>query len=75
MMIPEYVDIQTWASSLVIDFPTDDIPILRDEEEWKSWGDILSQCESFIKNNIPNTKSYDDWKSWAQSVFLCMNNT
>lgn len=75
MMIPDFTDLQTWASSLIIDFPTDDIPILKNENEWKLWGDMLSQCTTFLENNSPGTQSYTDWKKWAQRVFFCMNNT
>lgn len=74
MMIPEMTDLSTWSSSLIIDFPTDDIPFLDNEDNWKDWGNRLSQCTTFIQNNSPGTQSYTDWKSWAQRVFFCMND-
>ena len=74
MMIPTYATFETWGSSLVIDFPDDDIPLAPEEEKWKEWGNELSQCTSFIENNAPGTEYYKEWKEWAQAVFFCMNN-
>lgn len=74
MMIPEMTDLKTWASSLLIDFPTDDIPFLNNDENWKEWGDQLSRCTTFMENNSPGTQYYSEWKSWAHRVFSCMNN-
>lgn len=74
MMIPEYSDLETWAASLIIDFPTDNIPLLTSTDKWKEWGNSLSQCTSFIQNSSPTTQTYNDWKSWASGVFSCMNN-
>jgi hypothetical protein len=74
MMIPEATDLRSWAASIIIDFPTDDIPILDNDENWKEWGDKLAGCTTFIENNSPSTHGYIDWKSWAERVFFCMSN-
>ena len=75
MMIPDFTNLSTWASSLIIDFPYDNIPFLIDEENWKDWGNSLVQENSFSENNAPGTESYDNWKSWASTVFFTMANT
>ena len=74
MIIPEGVDIQYWAESLFVDFPSDDIPVLFDKTAWKDWGNNLVQCTSFAQNDAPPTNFYDDWNTWAWDVFYTMNN-
>lgn len=74
MMIPRFTSLKDWANSLVIDFPDDDIPLLRHEDDWKSWGNFLIQEDSFADNAAPTTDTFKDWKSWADRVFLTMTN-
>lgn len=75
MMLPILTDLKTWSSSLIIDFPNDNVPILSDEKKWKLWGNTLIQENSFAENGAPGTEKFDDWQSWAQSVFKQMANT
>lgn len=74
MMQPQFTDFKTWANSLFVDFPTDDIPSLYDENDWKRWGEILIQNTSFSENNAPSPQNYNDSLKWAQDVFYSMNN-
>ncbi len=75
MILPEFTNLPTWAASLIIDFPYDNVPILNDEKDWKDWGNLLIQEDSFIQNNAPGTDTFDNWKSWADELFFIMNNT
>lgn len=75
MILPDYADLTTWASSLVIDFPTDNVPLLRDEEAWKEWGNDLVQTPTFSQNNAPSTDTYSDWRKWAHAIYYSMNDT
>ena len=74
MMIPIYADLKTWASSLIVDFPQDNIPLLIDESDWKRWGAFLTQETSFAINAAPTTRDYSNWKDWAINVYKVMNN-
>lgn len=74
MMIPNDATLSDWAASLIIDFPQDNVPVLRDEKEWKLWGNLLIEENSFAINGAPGTSEYTDWKSWAREVFYSMNN-
>lgn len=73
-MIPRNVNIYDWCSSLIIDFPADNVPILLDENEWKQWGNFLIEQKSFAINGAPTTGDYDDWQKWAQNLFAAMSN-
>lgn len=74
MMIPRYANLSNWAASLIVDFPKDNIPVLTSEDEWKLWGNLLAEENSFSQNEVPNTSGYSDWNSWALDVFFNMNN-
>lgn len=74
MMIPQGTNIQDWAASLIIDFPEDNIPQLKHEDKWKSWGNSLILENSFSQNAAPGTFLYEDWREWAEAVFHAMAN-
>lgn len=71
-MIPKRTDLKTWAASLVIDFPTDNIPLLTDANNWKYWGSLLVEEQSFSDNGAPSPNRYNDWQKWAEDVFKTM---
>jgi len=74
MVQPIGIDLLTWAGTLFVDFPNDDIPVLIEESEWKSWGDDLIDCNSFALNDAPPTFRYEDWRIWAWEVYSTMAN-
>ena len=74
MVQPNLDDVIFWADTLVVDFPTDDIPTLIDANEWKGWGNDLIACTSFTLNDAPATYNYDNWQAWAWDVFFVMTN-
>lgn len=66
IVLPVGIDVLSWAASLVIDFPQDDIPRLDDPDAWQEWGERLLQSPSFL--TAPRPGDYADWVSWAQRV-------
>lgn len=74
MMLPVNTTLKLWAASLIVDFPTDNIPILTDESKWKEWGNFLVQETSFANNQAPGTQNFSEWQPWAQAVFRQMAN-
>jgi hypothetical protein len=72
MMLPQFTTLKKWADSLIIDFPTDNIPILLDETKWKEWGNMLVQENSFSRNAAPGPQGYAAWPEWAMAVFYTM---
>jgi len=74
MMLPKFAELGTWAASLVIDFPTDNIPFLKHEKDWKEWGNTLVQETSFSNSGAPGTSLYEEWVHWAEAVFKTMAN-
>lgn len=75
MMLPLNTTLKRWADSLIVDYPTDNIPILSDEKDWKRWGDFLIQETSFADNQAPGTFPFSDWQTWALAVYGKMTNT
>lgn len=74
MMLPTYTSLIIWADSLFIDFPDDNIPLLVNENEWKTWGNQLILQDSFMENSAPPPDTYPDWKAWAQDICEAMAN-
>jgi hypothetical protein len=37
MMLPKMTTLSTWAASLVVDFPNDNLPFLEQEDKWREW--------------------------------------
>lgn len=74
MILPEFISLQDWAASLIIDFPDENIPLLLDEKQWKEWGSYLIYLDAFQENEAPDPLKYDDWREWARQVYFTMNN-
>jgi hypothetical protein len=74
MMMPTKTDLQTWASSLVVDFPNDNIPLYSSASDWKTWGNFLIQENSFLANQAPGTSHFSNAKDWALAVYRQMTN-
>lgn len=74
MMIPLNTTFKTWTESLIVDFPDDNIPLLRSEKEWKQWGDMLVQENTFSQNGCSDTRDHDDKWEWAMGIFKSMAN-
>lgn len=76
MMIPKDTRLDIWASSLVVDFPTDNIPqfvpLTDDEKEWKKWASLLVQENSFQNNGAPGPTVFKNAAEWSQAVFKSM---
>lgn len=74
MILPLRISLKNWAASLIIDFPDDNIPLLKSNEDWQSWGRFLIQENTFADNGAPDPSDYDDWESWAIELFKTMAN-
>ena len=64
--LPVGIDLQRWADSLILEFPTDEIPILTDPDQWRDWAERLMECSSF--QAVPHPDFYPDWTLWAFGV-------
>jgi hypothetical protein len=74
MVIPINISIELWAAKLIEDFPYDNIPVLKSNEEWKSWGNTVIQENSFATNAAPGTDKYQDPNDWMMAVYSSMLN-
>lgn len=72
MIIPVGVDLETWAASLLIDYPADNIPYLDREDQWRVWADFVVAGTSFTKASAPGPEWFDDWRAWAFAVYRAM---
>lgn len=74
MILPIRISLKNWAASLIIDFPDDNIPLLKNEEDWLNWGRFLIQENTFADNGAPDPSDYNDWNLWAIEVYKTMAN-
>lgn len=63
-----------FSSSLIIDFPQDNIPIAQSEEDWISFGNLLVQENSFAKNGAPSPNGFSSRTQWEQALFQSMSS-
>jgi len=61
-----------WANSLIVDYPSQNIIILRDEEKWQSWAAELTKSSIFSNSSIPNPHSFVEWRDWAKNVYAIL---
>jgi hypothetical protein len=61
-----------FISSMVIDFPYENIPLVTSEENWKSIGSDLVQLATFADNGAPSPYGFEDRTEWEQAVFNSM---
>ena len=73
MLIPYLVSAKDWFSSLLIDFPSENISVPQNDEDWKSSADFLCQSPLFSFNSVPAPQNYDKFEDWANVVYFLMN--
>lgn len=61
-----------FSSSLIIDFPKDNIPNFRNEKDWREFGNLLVQENSFSKNGAPSPNGFKNRIEWEQALFQSM---
>jgi hypothetical protein len=61
-----------FVGSIVTDFPKDNIPISKNEDDWKLWGSFLIQENSFAKNGAPSPVGFKNRTQWEQAIFQTM---
>jgi hypothetical protein len=74
MIMPNHSTFEQWASSLIIDFPADNIPDFRPGDDWKRWGNTVAEQANFASNGTPTTQGFDDKMTWAVAVYKQMTN-
>ena len=80
---PEYISLKDWAASLAVDYPSQFIPHLEDENKWQEWGAVLCSTGEFAIAGIPSplesrtakqNTDFKDWRSWAKIVYNIMQS-
>lgn len=80
---PEFVSLKNWSAALVIDFPSELLPILTDENKWQEWAAIVVTTGIFSKYGLPSPyvvkngirdSRFREWKEWAKVVYMSLIN-
>lgn len=84
MIQPEYINLNNWAASLLVDYNQDNIPLLYDEKKWEIWAVDLINTAPFRGRSIPTPDTIKEdreikynqnekWRKWARIVYFIMN--
>lgn len=72
MIMPLHIEFPLWAHSLVVDFPTDNIPDFIDGHDWRLWGDAVAEQKSFAESGAPGTHGFKEPLEWAMAIYFVM---
>lgn len=73
MIIPlKDMPLNEFISSMVVDFPVDNVPVSADNDNWKEWGSTLVQETSFANNGAPLPHGFKTRLEWEQALFNSM---
>jgi len=62
-----------FVESLLVDFNSrDDIPLGRDKEDWRAWGNYVASLPTFSNKSVPTTENFPNWRKWAIMVYGTM---
>ena len=73
MVIPDFISFDRWAASLLVDYPSDDIPLPPPETGWRPWARSVVSRPTFLKASAPQPDWFDGWLPWAQGVWRALN--
>ena len=64
IVIPNGIDFITWTCTLFDNLPHLNIPLAKNEEEWKDWAETIILDNELV--NAPLPENFKDWKNWAE---------
>lgn len=74
IVLPIGMTFFNWASNLLIDFSTKEVPIPpMDDSGWKDWAMRVYARNLFSNDAIPNPQFFTDWRVWAMRVCGAIN--
>jgi hypothetical protein len=71
---PDFVSFPRWAAQLAVNYSEAEVPIVRDEVEWREFGRALLQRPPFNDFPLPDPTTFTDWRDWARSCALLLGN-
>ncbi len=67
-ILPIGINFKDWANELRNSFPSQNIPIVTDENEWQNFSNVLKLNRCFEEKYLPDANSFKNWKDWASQV-------
>lgn len=69
---PWGIDAYDWFDNLIIDYPYENLPILKDSENWQETASIIAATGEFSKRGCPSPDNYEEYEDWAKEVYAIM---
>lgn len=73
MIIPYGIKARDWFCSLTVDFPSENIQIPNNDEDWRIPGDFLGNSLFFSSKGIQSTLKYSTFEEWAIDAYNALN--
>lgn len=70
VLIPVNITFVEWANQLRNSFPTQNIPIVSSENEWRNFPAMLQSNRCFEGDFIPYIVGFANWRDWASEFML-----
>ncbi len=69
-IIPVNITFVEWAEQLRLSFPTQIIPRVKEESDWRKFNSMLQSNRCFEDSYLPNVDGFVNWQDWASQVML-----
>lgn len=69
-LLPVGIPFTAWANQLRNEYPTQDIPIVRNENDWRQFPNMLKENRAFEGTNFPFSTGFARWQDWAAQFIL-----
>lgn len=69
-ILPVGIEFPVWANQLRLSFPTQNIPIVNAEIDWRVFPAMLNSNRCFDNSFIPNVGGFNNWRDWASQFLL-----
>ncbi len=69
-LLPINISFPSWTQQLRNSFPAQDIPLVNNESDWKSFPAMLSSNRCFENSYIPQVAGFTSWQEWASEFLL-----
>lgn len=79
MVRPKYINAKNWFSSLAVDYPNEQLPVLKSNKDWFNIASLISNRGDFKTAKVLSPAALglsedneEDWVKWAEMCYLLM---
>ena len=69
-IIPDNISFVDWCNVIRNEYPTEPIPIVYQEHDWKLFYNMLLSNRAFENKFLPDSRMFNNWRNWASEFLL-----